>query len=148
VRRLTVPIGPNGALLQVEIGVSALYRAALHREGKTQPASVKVDMLVDTGASHTFVGAANLKSLGISPRNTYRFHSASTQDTPELCDEYDVSLILGSLADQNVWRFDLFRIMATDRLSHRSHGLLGRDVLDSLQLDWNGPGRSLVLLYP
>lgn len=105
-------------------------------------------MLVDTGASHTFVGTANLQSLGISPRNTYRFHSASTQDEPELCDEYDVTLILGSLANQNLLRFDLFRIMATERPPHRSHGLLGRDVLDGLQLDWNGPARSLVLLYP
>ena len=147
-RRLTVPIGQNGAILQVEIGVSALYRAALYREGKTPPESVKVDMLVDTGASHTFVGVANLQPLGISLRNTYRFHSASTQDEPELCDEYDVSLVLGSLANQNVWRFDLFRIMATERPPHRSHGLLGRDVLDRLQLDWNGPARSLVLLYP
>ena len=147
-RELRARIGPQGALVQVEVGVSALYRAALLREGRTPPANVKVDMLVDTGASHTFVGVASLKPLEISLRNTYRFHSASTQDEPELCDEYDVSLVLGNMAEQNSWRFDLFRIMATDRLSNRSHGLLGRDVLDRLQLDWNGPAQSLVLLYP
>ena len=148
-RKLTIPIGPQGAILQVEIGVSAPRRSAILRVGMTPPAAIQAAMLVDTGASHTFIGTTALESLSLTPRDSYRFHSASTDEgEPDECDEYDVCLTLGSSADQNLWRFSTFRIMASDRLGRHRHGLLGRDVLEHMQMEWNGTQRLLHLLYP
>lgn len=107
-----------------------------------------VTMLVDTGASHTFIASADIASLGLSPRDTYKYHTASTDDEPGECNECDVSLVLGTAAEQNRWRVDVFRIMVTDSIHRRQHGLLGRDVLDQVQFDWNGPAGTLIMLYP
>jgi len=148
VRRLTSRIGPIGALVDVEIGVAKPNRHALVRAGQALPPSIVLTLLVDTGASHTFVDASRLASLGISPIDSCQYHSSSTQGVAAECDVYPVSLALGTLADQNLWRFDPFKIMATALREHGHHGLLGRDILDLVQLDWNGPTGSLVILYP
>ena len=146
-RRLSVPIGPQGTIVSVEIGVSAPLHKALLRARQSPPAVVLVPMLVDTGASHTFIDAALLAgSLNLSPRNRYRFHSATTSThSPQECAAYDVSLALGSAAAQNLWRIDAIEVMGSEE--PRSHGLLGRDVLERLQFEWHGPRREMVLLY-
>lgn len=122
-------------------------RKAILQSGAKPPASVVVPMLVDTGASHTFVDVRVLSGrLGLSPRARYPFHSATTShDKPEECDAYDVSISLGSLAGQNLWRLEAIEAMASEE--RRTHGLLGRDILNQLQLEWHGPQRQLVLLY-
>jgi hypothetical protein len=84
--------------------------------------------------------------LNLSPRNRYRFHSATTSThSPQACAAYDVSLALGSAAAQNLWRIDAIEVMGSEE--PRSHGLLGRDVLERLQFEWHGPRREMVLLY-
>jgi hypothetical protein len=124
VRRLSVPIGAQGAIVSVEIGVSTPLHKALLQARQNPPA-----------------GALNL-----SPRNRYRFHSATTSThSPQACAAYDVSLALGSAAAQNLWRIDAIEVMGSEE--PRSHGLLGRDVLERLQFEWHGPRREMVLLY-
>jgi hypothetical protein len=147
VRRLTVKIGPIGALVDIEVGITDLRRLA-HNQAKVKPpVPVMVTMLVDTGASHTFIDEAALVSLQLTPRDTVDYHSASTYGSPGKCNVYDVALRLGSMADQNVLTFDPLEIMATPFVDHRHQGLLGRDVLSRVQLAWNGPTASLEFLY-
>ena len=147
-RRLTIPIGPAGPLVDVEIGVTTLLRATLIRNGLSPPPSVRVAMLVDTGASHTFIAAHQLASLNLSPIDSLPYHTASTEGVAAQCDVYPVSLTLGSLADQNLCRWDPFEIMATTFIDRQHHGLLGRDVLSKVQLEWNGRTGLLVMSYP
>jgi gag-polyprotein putative aspartyl protease len=148
VRRLTVKIGLIGALVDVEVGVSAPRRLALARARMPPPLNVHVTMLVDTGASHTFIDAAALRPLNLVARDSVPYHSSSTMGVAASCDVYDVSLVLGNLSDQNLWLLDPFEIMATPFVDHRHHGLLGRDVLNRIHLEWRGPTGSLDLLYP
>jgi predicted aspartyl protease len=147
VRRLTVKIGPIGALVDVEIGITDLRRLAHIRAKIKPPTPVRVTMLVDTGASHTFIDETALASLLLTPRDTVEYHSASTRGSPDRCNVYDVDLRLGSMAEQNVISFDPLEIMATPFVDHRHQGLLGRDVLSRVQLVWNGPTARVELLY-
>ncbi len=147
-RRLKVSIGHAGAFIDVEIGICAPRRKALHRAGLPIPDSVKIPMLIDTGATHTFVdGIVLAEKLQLTASGKYNFHSASTQaEKPDECYAYDVCIALGvGVTGQQAWRIDPFTIMACNE--RRQHGLLGLDILAKAQMEWNGPTGELVLLY-
>lgn len=141
-------IGPSGPIVLVSLGVTEPMRSALKRAGKAPPAPVVVPMLLDTGASHTFVDQAILSGrLGLSVRNRYSFHSATTTPgQPDQCEAFDASLTLGSLTGNTLWRVGAIEIMGSRE--RRSHGLLGRDVLDRLHMEWRGPARVVRLGFP
>jgi hypothetical protein len=148
VRWLNIPITAAGAIVPVEFGISHPRRQALKAAGRAVPPTIVVPMLVDTGASHTFIDSDILvRQFELTPKNRYTFHSATTQkDKPQECDCFDVSLVIGSAADQTVWRIDPFEVMASDERSG-SHGLLGRDILNRVQLEWRGPSELLRMGY-
>lgn len=147
-RWLTFDIGPAGPIIPVTFGVTEPMRLALTRAGKASPAPVSVPMLVDTGASHTFVEQTILSErLGLSMRNRYRFHSATTAPgSPDECAAFDASVTLGSLADNTLWRVGAIEIMGSRE--GRSYGLLGRDVLERLHMEWRGPAGVVRLGFP
>lgn len=147
-RWLTLPITANGAIVPVEFGVVNARRLALVTAGVPVPSPVTVPMLVDTGASHTFLDAEVLTDrLGLSAKNRYKFHSASTaRDEPDECGGYDVSLTLGNAVDQTLWRIDAQEVMGSNE--RRYHGLLGRDILRLMQLEWLGKSEVVRLGYP
>ncbi len=146
-RSLTLPIGGAGALIEVQIGVDKLRRAAMHRAGHSAPPGVHVQLLVDTGASHTFVDEGVMRTLQLQPTSTAGYHSASTQGVAQRCNVFDVGLSIGSTAHNNLWRLDPIQVMANPFINQPHQGLLGRDVLGRLQLHWNGPAQRLVLNY-
>jgi hypothetical protein len=107
-----------------------------------------VTMLVDTGASHTFIDEAALAPLALSPKDSATYRTASPSQLPDTCNVYDVAITLGNLADGNNFRFDPFAVFAAPFSNHRHQGLLGRDILLNVQMGWNGPGGIAELLYP
>lgn len=148
-RSLTVEITRKyGALVSTTIGISSARRRALLREGLTVPPVQRVDLLVDTGASHTMVDASVMRSLQLQPINSYSYHSTSTAGVPEMCEAYDAELTLGSASEGNLLRIEPLEIMANSFIGHHYQGLLGRDVLNRLQLAWRGTTRELALVYP
>lgn len=147
-RRLAINIGANGPLVDLELAITDLRRQAYIRQRLVPPSPVRVTMLVDTGASHTFIDEAALAPLNLSPKDSATFRSASPLDAPDRCNVYDIALTIGTLADRNTMTFDPLPIFATPFRDHRHEGLLGRDVLARLQMAWHGPGETLELLYP
>lgn len=147
-RSINTPILECGALVDVEVGPAALFRAAIQKSGRAQPPTTRATLLVDTGASHTFIDEGVMRTLQLEPTSTAKFHSTSTNGVAEPCRVFDVAMVLGSNASQNALRFDTFRVMSNPFINQPYDGLLGRDILDRLQLHWNGPTRQLVLLYP
>ncbi len=147
-RTLRVPIGRAGALIDIEIGVSTARRNALVRQGREVPPAVKVPFLVDTGASSSMVDDSIMRTLQLTPTSAAQFHSASSNGLAQSCDVFDVSVLLGGTGRPTAMRFDPLPILATAFINHPSQGLLGRDVLNHLQLEWNGPGTLLTISYP
>ncbi len=146
-RWLTIPITASGAIVHVEFGVISPRRKALIEAGLPVPQPVTVPMLVDTGASHTFIDSSVLIGrLGLTAKNRHKFHSASTsQDAPQECEGFDVSLTLGSASEQTLWRIEVLEVMASNE--RRDHGLLGRDILKLVQLEWRGTSEVLRIGY-
>jgi hypothetical protein len=104
-------------------------------------------MLIDTGASHTFVDESALAPLGLDPHDSVPYQSASPTAS-DRCNVYDIALTIGSAAERNQFTLDPLRIHATPYLHQRHQGLLGRDVLSRVQFAWNGPAQTIELLYP
>lgn len=146
-RSLSVPILDCGALVDVEFGVCAPQRAAMLKAGRQPPPPTFATLLIDTGASHTFVDEGVMRILQLQATSTARYHSSSTQGLTDACSVYDVALLLGSVAEKNALRFDPMQVMANPFINQPHQGLLGRDILDRLQLHWNGPTRRLVITY-
>lgn len=120
----------------------------MQRQGVEVPPDIGVSLLIDTGASHTFLDDQVTRGLALERRGESMFHSSSTKGVPERCHEYDVSLVLGGITTPNTWRIEMLNVMGHPFLNNSHQGVLGRDVLDRLQFAWNGPARLMVLSYP
>jgi len=60
---LTVPIGLEGPIIKVIVGVSAPHRAALSAAGLQPPPFEVIDALIDTGASGTVIDISIITEL-------------------------------------------------------------------------------------
>ena len=138
-----IPIRNIGAVLPVQIGVSEERRKLIRAEGRLEPDPVVVTMLVDTGASCSWIRLPYMKQLGLQPRSWFDVERVEgTEHRPA----YEVSLILGGIATQYTKRFEI--LVGGAEFKHTPHdGLLGRDILRSLQLTWNGPSEHVRMHY-
>lgn len=138
------PITPEGAFINILIGVSA-PRAKLLREKKLiVPGRVKARALVDTGASGTMIDEEIVKAPGIPPSGAARAHTPSTRDKPIEILTYDVELTLDmwEFGDgKSVQRhFSAIPVVTTDFSKQKGNveALLGRDILSEAILIFNG----------
>jgi hypothetical protein len=91
---LTGPIDPNGALVQVTIGVSKPRRDLLAKNNFVVPADAPILALIDTGATHSCVAAHVLTQLDEKVFGQMAVVSAATGLQPSLCDVYLVSFCI------------------------------------------------------
>jgi len=133
---LTLQISPGGPILDLLVGVSVPRAAALQRAGQPVPQAVRVRGLVDTGASGTCVDPGCLSSLGLSPTGQSPIHTPSTEGTPVLCDQYDVSLVL--LHPRLQFTLHALPVIASSLSIQGIQALLGRDVLAACLFVYDG----------
>ena len=120
----------------------------MQRQQRDVPPPVSVTLLIDTGASMTMIDEGVMLSLQLTPTSATEYHSSSTNGVSLPCNVYDVQLFLGGMGRPNTLRIDPLPVMATPFINQAFQGLLGRDVLNQLQLAWKGPQRTLRLEYP
>jgi len=104
-----------------------------------QSAQIQVRMLVDTGATKTVIDRGIAESLGLEPIRYEEMIGVS--HVPEDCPVYllCVSLPLSDGAKKTLFRFTAEMVgMSTPPTSRPFNGLLGRDFLSHLQLDYRG----------
>ena len=147
-RGLDLTILSAGALIDVSIGLSDSRRRVMQRQQRDVPPPVSVTLLIDTGASMTMIDEGVMLSLQLTPTSATEYHSSSTHGVSLPCNVYDVQLFLGGMGRPNTLRIDPLPVMATPFINQTFQGLLGRDVLNQLQLAWKGPQRTLRLEYP
>lgn len=147
-RSVRLVIGSSGAVAEARISLTNMQRRLFVAAGRQPCPAQTVQLVVDTGASHSFVDESVMRTLGIPPSNSYRFHSASTRGVPDQCMAYSVDLQLGAMAHSNAVHIHSLEIMAGTFLGELYQGLLGRDVLNRMHLGWRGPSGEAVLEYP
>ncbi|MDR1305539.1 MAG: retropepsin-like domain-containing protein [Verrucomicrobiales bacterium] len=143
---LTLPIDARlGAIIRLEIGVSAQRATALRKVDAAIPPPVSISLLIDTGASCTVVNEAALKPLGLPPRGATLIRTPSTGQNPTARNTYDISLRL-THADGGRF-FNSVLVVATDFHGQNLDGLLGRDVLEKCLLVYNGEHKMFALSF-
>ena len=116
----------------------------MRAEGRAAPDPVSVTLLIDTGATSSWVRPAYMSQLGLTPRSWIDVETANgiEEDQPA----YDIGLVLGGFGTANAKRFETL-IGAKEFPDMPFDGLLGRDILAHIQLAWNGPSASLRIQY-
>jgi predicted aspartyl protease len=130
--------GRGRPVVELYVGVGAAEWEVRAESGLTLPGALRIDALLDTGASRTLVAREILDALGLLPVRETDVFTASTGWHPLSAGLYVVSLswageVTGAL-DPNV------QVAAGDGLGGLGvQALVGRDVLSRALLVYNGP---------
>jgi hypothetical protein len=129
------------------IGVSQPRRHALTLGGAPVPNDVRVSAMVDTGASCTCVDPTVLLALGLSPTGTVPMLTPSTGPTPVDTEQFDVSLRIVSREPGDALVRPTIAVACSELLFQGFHVLLGRDILQSCLLTYDGLNGSFSFAY-
>lgn len=130
---LTGRYGASGAIIDVWVGVSAPRRRLLVSQNKEVPPATRLSLLIDTGADTTMVNEQTMRSLQIPPRGVRSVVGSTTDINPTACDTHDVELSIVTPGEQPLI-LPAIEVLARPFLTVSIDGLLGRDVLDTLNL--------------
>src|ERR1700722_11353808 len=91
---LNLALTPDGAIVELLVGVSEPRRQVLQSGGQPVPSPVSIHALIDIGASCSCVDASVIQLLGMPPKANVPIASPTTGATPATAFEYDVSLTI------------------------------------------------------
>jgi len=143
----TLTYGPGGPLIDAFVGISEPKFKALTSAKQPIPPPVIVKALVDTGASHSAVDPTILKGLQLTPRRIAKTITPSTGATPHKCYTYDVSIHVPMGTATSLFSKMAWEVSGLD-LKHQGFDmLLGRDILTSGILVYDGKARTFALAF-
>lgn len=143
----TLPILPSGPLMDAFVGVSDARRTALQSLNQPIPNPVQIRALVDTGASGTCVDPSVMTTLGLTPKGQVPMCTPSTGTVPHIADQYDVSIFIPCGSSPPLVRRTLGVACVELLASQGFHALIGRDILRTCLLTYNGTIASFTLAY-
>ena len=127
------------------VGVSRPRAAALEAAGAVIPPPVAIDFLIDTGASSTVVDEAAIAPLSLPPTGQAHVRTPTTGEAAESRWLYDVGLMLYQADNSRM--FNSLAVIATNLGVQGIGGLLGRDVLQSCLLVYDGTAGTYSLAF-
>ena len=143
----TIPFSQGAPLIDLIVSASAPRLAALDEAGVPWPAPQQIRGLIDTGASHSCVDPTVLKALRLQPTGNVPMHTPSTGATPMNADTYDAGTIIPN-GVQPALTFTSMQVSACELLLTQGfHALIGRDILASCILVYNGGNSTMTLSY-
>ena len=134
----TLQVGDSGPILNALITVSEARSSALQAQKAEIPNGIKVQGLVDTGASGTCVDPSVIEQLGIPPTGEATMLTPSTKDGPVPATQYDVGLQIYAEVTQPPLVIRNLPVMESHLRQQGIHALIGRDVLSKCILIYNG----------
>lgn len=140
-----IPIRSFGATVSAQLGVGNALRQKLLLERRSVPDPVHVQLLIDTGASCSWIRPAYIAQLGLTEPISW-IDVVKTEGIVDRLPCYEVCLILGGANTPTVKRIDT-AIGVDDFKDEPTDGLLGRDILQFLQFAWNGPSQKVTVQY-
>ena len=132
-----VALQHRGPILQVSVTVEQNLGQGLIAQGKALPAPISGLALIDTGASNTCIDEQAAKELGLPVIDVAIMQSASHEKHP--CNIYPVQIITPIVT------LNAPRAMGAALASQGLLVLIGRDVLQSCTLFYNGPAGQFTL---
>lgn len=135
----------NGILIEVLIGVSYPLEQALLRAGAEVPVQQHALFVVDTGADRTTIDDHLVRRLRLEPVTQTRVVTFNSGPAGHLSDTYAASFQIKNASD-TPWTDRTLKVLGGN-LPHGLEGIVGRDVLDRLHLDYNGPIRRFCIRY-
>jgi hypothetical protein len=141
----TLQVVQEGPVISLLVGASAPRVTALQEAGLDVPQAVVLRCLIDTGASGTCVDGAAIAPLGLTPTGSTLISTPSTGGTPHQCATYDVGMMFVHPAGNRF--FGTVAVVATDFSAQPIDGLLGRDVLSSCLLVYDGAAKIFSIAF-
>jgi len=130
-----------GPCLEVHVSPSSAHIEWLREKEYSIPEPMKVQMMIDTGASVSALHLGIAEKLGLQQRS---FADISTPSHRNFrCAQYDIGLFLPG----HDFRIENVSVIESDFEAQGVGGLLGRDVLKRGLLIFNGPDDSFVLSF-
>lgn len=131
------------------VGVSQARRNALTAANQPIPNLVQIQAMVDTGASCTCVDPSVLQQLNLTPTGSSTVNTPSTGNQPAIADQYDVSILIpGASASSPPLVHQTIAVLGTELLGPMGfHALVGRDILQSCMLNYNGANGLFSIAY-
>ena len=123
----------SGPILDVWVGVSAPRARVMIARGLQLPEPHRLSFLIDTGADTTMVSEQAMRLLGIPERGARRIVGSTTHIEPTTCSAYDVQFEMRTHGDPPRI-FPALEVLARPFFNVSIEGLIGRDVLDQMQL--------------
>lgn len=137
----------DGPIVTVVVGISEARAKALGAAGNTLPSPVPIRALLDTGASCTCLDPSVFAALGLTPTGSVNVNTPSTGATPHVADQYDISLAVSASSGPPLLLLTVPAIACELLASQGFHALIGRDILESCILIYNGQTKSFTLAY-
>lgn len=146
---LTLALDPSGGpVVPIGVAVSQARREALAAAGVEVPLTASIRALVDTGASCTCIDPAVLEALALSATGSVPILTPSTGSAPHFASQYDVSLIIPGAGTHHLpLTINAVPVIAAELAVQGIHALIGRDVLQSCILIYNGDEGDFTLAF-
>lgn len=121
----------------------------LKSHGRAVPPSIRLQLLIDTGADTTTVAEMHMRSLGLSPRGIAPVRTITTDASGAECNTYDASLSLDAPTfGDRPHILTAMEVLAQPFHNEGIDGVLGRDVLKTVLLTVDGPRRWFTVEWP
>ena len=142
----TGPITADGAVASVLIGVSEARRRVLLRVGFPVPAPFAVRAVLDTGSFISLADEPAIMALGVTSHDQQQFFTSATGATPHVRDVYKLSITLLDDGGKALAYWPSVDVLPAVFLpTDAVHGVIGRDLLGTAVLHFDGKGGAFTL---
>ena len=131
----------NGPTFPVSVSVTAAYSALLQRAHRQVPPPVAGLALIDTGSGLCYIDQNVLQSLGVPP---YSFQPTKGATGNALTLTYPASLSFPNTGIPAITFWDFVALPSLFQ-EHGYIAIIGRNVLSSWVVIYNGPGGSMTV---
>jgi hypothetical protein len=147
VAHFTLQVERGGPILAAVVAVSEARAAALRAAGQAIPNAVPIRALVDTGASCSCIDPSVLAALALTATGSVSLRTPSTGSQPHDFDQYDVGLAIPGPPDAQPLYRGTVPVVAANLTVQGIQALIGRDVLSSCVLVYNGSTNLFTLAF-
>jgi hypothetical protein len=145
--RLERPIGPDGPIVDVRVGIGPEYEAALASAGLPVPAVFSVAGLLDTGAQRTAIQKGLAVGMRLPVHDWVKIRSSALGTEGRDAPVYSLRMTFGPLdaPDSPKWR--VIHAVGVSVVSPGAAVLIGQDLLATCRFTYDGRKRRLMMSY-